>query len=201
MIKRNDPDPRSSFRYGYWMLLLTTGIILSACSVNKAELYQRMDKIDAHVHIRTGDPSIMEFARSEGFRFLTINTRSSSQEYIDQQKDYAMKMEERYPDRISYLATFSMEDFESPERTDGRQAAGVRPVRRHPTDVKPRDLTSVDIDYKQMGVGGDNSWGAWTHPQYRLTERTYSYAFRISLLGPGDDPVALAKRQYSPMGR
>lgn len=113
-MKQNNPDPRNSFPYRQWILLLTMGIILSACNSNKADLYQRMDKIDAHVHIRTGDPSIMEFGRSEGFRYLTINTRSNSQEYIDQQKDYAMKMEERYPDRISYLATFTMEDFESP---------------------------------------------------------------------------------------
>ncbi|MFC1652231.1 glycoside hydrolase family 2 TIM barrel-domain containing protein [Planctomycetota bacterium] len=89
-----------------------------------------------------------------------------------------------------------MEDFESPERTDGRQAAGVMPVRRHTTDVKPRDLTSVNIDYKQMGVGGDTSWGAWTHPEYRLTEKAYTYIFRVSLLAPGDDPVEVAKLGY-----
>ena len=89
-----------------------------------------------------------------------------------------------------------MEDFESPERTDGRQEKGVRPVRRHTTDVKPRDLTSVDIDFKQMGVGGDNSWGAWTHPEYRLTGKAYAYAFRISLLTPDDEPVTVAKVKY-----
>ena len=94
-----------------------------------------------------------------------------------------------------------MEDFESPDRTDGRQAAGVTAVRRHTTDVKPRDLTSVNIDYKQMGVGGDNSWGARTHPEYRLTERTYAYAFRITLLTPGHNSTAIAKKTYTSMGR
>ncbi|TLX70746.1 DUF4981 domain-containing protein [Labilibacter sediminis] len=73
-----------------------------------------------------------------------------------------------------------MEDFESPERTDGRQVGGKPVVNRHSVDVKPRDLTSINIDYKQIGVGGDNSWGAWTHDQYRLTEKTYSYSFSIS---------------------
>jgi len=72
-----------------------------------------------------------------------------------------------------------MEDFESPERTDGRQRDGVRPVNRHTFDVQARDLTSVNIDYKQMGVGGDNSWGARTHPEYRLTEQSYSYSFKM----------------------
>jgi beta-galactosidase len=72
-----------------------------------------------------------------------------------------------------------MEDLESPERTDGRHRAGEKPVNRHTTDVKFRDLTSINIDYKQMGVGGDNSWGATTHPEYRLTEDAYNYSFVI----------------------
>jgi beta-galactosidase len=72
-----------------------------------------------------------------------------------------------------------MEDFESPERSDGRHVRGVKPVNRHTIDVIPRDLTSVNIDYRQMGVGGDNSWGATTHPEYRLTEKAYSYSFTM----------------------
>lgn len=73
-----------------------------------------------------------------------------------------------------------MEDFESPERSDGRQVDGVAVVNRHTTDVKPRELTSVNIDHKQMGVGGDTSWGAVTHEQYRLTGKKYAYSFTIS---------------------
>ena len=72
-----------------------------------------------------------------------------------------------------------MEDFESPERTDGRHVAGIKPVNRHTVDVVPRELTSINIDYKQMGVGGDNSWGAQTHPEYMLSENRYSYSFQI----------------------
>ncbi|TLX76008.1 DUF4981 domain-containing protein [Labilibacter sediminis] len=73
-----------------------------------------------------------------------------------------------------------MEDFESEDRTDGRYV-GERPVvNRHTVDVKERDLTSVNIDYMQIGVGGDNSWNALTHEQYRLTEKTYKYGFTIA---------------------
>ncbi len=89
-------------------------MLLAACTANKSELYDRMTKIDAHVHIRTADPAIMEYARTEGFKLLTINTRSASQEYIDQQREFAVNMKERYPDDISWLATFSMEHFEEP---------------------------------------------------------------------------------------
>ncbi|RIJ48895.1 DUF4981 domain-containing protein [Maribellus luteus] len=89
-----------------------------------------------------------------------------------------------------------LEDFESMERTDGRQVEGIAVVNRHTTDVQPRDLTSVNIDYRQMGVGGDDSWGAWTHDQYRLTAKEYSYSFRMTPLSKGDDPLKAAKMQF-----
>ncbi|HCY43334.1 MAG TPA: beta-galactosidase [Prolixibacteraceae bacterium] len=89
-----------------------------------------------------------------------------------------------------------MEDFESPARTDGRVKEGEKMVRRHTNDVVPRDLTSINIDYKQMGVGGDDSWGAWTHDEYRLREKAYNYSFRISPLRAGEKPVEKAKVSY-----
>ncbi len=88
-----------------------------------------------------------------------------------------------------------LEDFESIERNYGVRAEKVSMYSRHINDVKPRDLTSVNIDFKQMGVGGDNSWGAWTHDQYRLTGKEYSYSFRIRALAAGDDPLKIAKEK------
>ncbi|MFC4306816.1 glycoside hydrolase family 2 TIM barrel-domain containing protein [Cohnella boryungensis] len=40
--------------------------------------------------------------------------------------------------------------------------------------------TVVRVNYRQMGVGGDDSWGALVHPEYTLlANRTYSYSFVI----------------------
>ena len=77
-----------------------------------------------------------------------------------------------------------LQDFESDGPTVGWLQQGVKS--RHTTDVKPRDLTSVNVDYKQMGVGGDDSWGARTHEQYRLTEREYKYSFLMKPVSGGD---------------
>lgn len=70
------------------------------------------------------------------------------------------------------------DDFESPGRL-----AGYRPdakmANTHLDDVKARDLVCLNIDYGQMGVGGDDSWGARTHPEYCLTAREYSYSFSM----------------------
>ena len=48
---------------------------------------------------------------------------------------------------------------------------------RHPFEIPERDFITVNIDYKQMGVGGDTSWGAKTHTQYTMPAGSYSYSF------------------------
>ena len=84
-----------------------------SCNRPQTDLYNKIDKVDAHVHIRTVNPAIMEFARAEGYKFLTINTRSNSQEHIDNQMGFAKNVKENYPEDISYITTFSMENLHS----------------------------------------------------------------------------------------
>ena len=48
----------------------------------------------------------------------------------------------------------------------------------HPYKLPVSDKVVVRVNYKQMGVGGDDSWGARTHPEFTLfANRTYAYAF------------------------
>ncbi|MGD0342719.1 MAG: hypothetical protein ABSA76_13535, partial [Bacteroidales bacterium] len=61
--------------------------------------------------------------------------------------------------------------------------------------VKPRELVNLNIDLGQMGVGGDNSWGAPIHPEYRLQARKYEYSFRIRPILRDDDVLKLAKER------
>jgi len=58
----------------------------------------------------------------------------------------------------------------------------------HSRDLVCRDFIVLNVDYGQMGVGGDNSWGARIHDQYLLpVDRVYRYAFRLRLLPDGAD--------------
>ena len=50
---------------------------------------------------------------------------------------------------------------------------------RHPSELPPRDFITANIDFKQMGVGGDNSWGARVHEEYTLPAKEYEYSFMI----------------------
>ncbi len=77
---------------------------------------------------------------------------------------------------------FTMQDLESAE---------------HIHELPRRETVTVNLDWKQMGVGGDNSWGARTHPEYRLPAKPTAYRFRLTpLRGQGDAPVELSKRAY-----
>jgi beta-galactosidase len=67
-------------------------------------------------------------------------------------------------------------------------------LNRHVTDVFPRDLVEVRLDWHQMGVGGDNSWGAQALEKYRLPLRVYEWSFGLRPVGPGDaSPFVLAR--------
>ncbi|MBP6410512.1 MAG: DUF4981 domain-containing protein [Pseudarcicella sp.] len=50
----------------------------------------------------------------------------------------------------------------------------------HPFEVPLKNLVEVHIDYSQMGVGGDNSWGLLPMEKYLLKGKEYKYSFLIS---------------------
>ena len=52
-------------------------------------------------------------------------------------------------------------------------------IHNHGGKITPSNIVSLHIDYLQMGLGGDNSWGAKTHSQYSLPCKTYSYSYVI----------------------
>jgi len=78
---------------------------------------------------------------------------------------------------FSFSAHYNtIEDFDIGENSNERTY--TRP-QRHTTDIKPRDFISLNIDYKQTGVGGDNSWGAKTWDDYLIKPNSYQYSFII----------------------
>lgn len=53
------------------------------------------------------------------------------------------------------------------------------PENNHGGSISNEEFIWWNIDYKQMGVGGDNSWGAKTHAEYLLPYRDYEYSFML----------------------
>jgi len=59
---------------------------------------------------------------------------------------------------------------------------GDKKDQRHSGELDPRKQTQLNIDWKQMGVGSVNSWGALPLEPYRLPYQNYSYQFKITPL-------------------
>ena len=96
---------------------------------------------------------------------------------------------------ISFAALNNIhDDFESPGKLGIFRKDAIT-ANTHTSDIKPRDLVNLNIDLGQMGVGGDDSWGARVHPQYRLLEKKYEYSFRIRPIDKEDDILTLAKEK------
>jgi beta-galactosidase len=56
---------------------------------------------------------------------------------------------------------------------------GFKQGGKHLYDLEKKPFVDLNIDYGQMGVGGDDSWGARTHEQYTLPAEEYGYGFTM----------------------
>ena len=87
------------------------------------------------------------------------------------------------------------DDFESPGKLS-QYRKDAKSANTHTNNVKPHEFVNLNVDLAQMGVGGDDSWGAQIHPQYRLLDKKYEYSFRIRPITRDDDVLKLAKEKF-----
>jgi beta-galactosidase len=67
---------------------------------------------------------------------------------------------------------------------------------RHPIDLPHRDEVFFNLDIKQRGVGGDDSWGALPHSQYCLAVKSYSYIFRLVPFLKNGNLMGISRIEY-----
>jgi len=94
--------------------------------------------------------------------------------------------------QISGLSTFdfsvlhfSATDLTQPSRGDW-----------HVNELTPKETVFLNVDYKQTGVGGINSWGALPMDKYILYPKNYAYKFKISPIESGANNYEISKREY-----
>ncbi len=83
----------------------------------------------------------------------------------------------------SSIWPFTMKEIDfNPELDASESASGLVPVtKKHGAEIKIGKQYQWNIDYLQMGVGGDTSWGRLVHPEYTIpADKTYKYSFSIS---------------------
>ena len=50
---------------------------------------------------------------------------------------------------------------------------------KHTTDIKGAPFTTLNIDFRQAGLGGDDSWHPRTHPEYQLHSGKYRFSYTV----------------------
>jgi len=78
---------------------------------------------------------------------------------------------------------YILEDFDQPDKK----------VNKHTTDIQQRDFISVDMDFSQTGMAGDDSWWSRAHPEYTLYPDDYCYSFRIRPLTENESETSAYK--------
>ena len=68
--------------------------------------------------------------------------------------------------------------------------------RRHGGSIYKKDMVWLNIDHKQMGVGGDNTWGAQVHPEYTITPHEWKYTFTMQPLKAEENAAEKAYYSY-----
>ena len=65
---------------------------------------------------------------------------------------------------------------------------------KHAFELPRRDFITLDLDLRQQGVGGDDSWGAWPHEEFLIPCKEYEYSFRLRPITRSDDAAKLARQ-------
>ncbi len=73
------------------------------------------------------------------------------------------------------MVSDSVFNFNVHDYTDKALSAAKLPA----ASLQRGKTTVVNIDYKQMGLGGNASWSPQAHSQYLVPAKTYSYSYRL----------------------
>ncbi len=82
--------------------------------------------------------------------------------------------------KVSGKPVFSSSVYMFPNEDLAEPGTGKH--QRHVSDVVRKDLVTWNIDLRQMGVGGDNSWGAFPHEQYLIPATKMNFSFRLEFV-------------------
>jgi hypothetical protein len=78
--------------------------------------------------------------------------------------------------KFNYDALYLNEAEAGDNLTAGEITVGAN---KHGSQILIGEQTTLIISHKQMGVGGDNSWGAMPHNQYLLNDLNYNFSFIV----------------------
>ncbi|MBN2103653.1 DUF4981 domain-containing protein [bacterium] len=153
------------------------------------------------------------------FAQVTWYGRGPEENYWDRKTGYPVGV---YQCKVGDLFVDYIEPQETGNRTDvrwvcltnidgfGLMAAGLKPIefnalrytpweldsKAHPYELAESSTIVWRINLHQMGVGGDNSWGARPHPEFTLyPNQTYAYAFWLRPVESSESVMSFGRKK------
>lgn len=98
--------------------------------------FERIEKIDSHVHINTWNTSFLDEAKEINFRFLNIAVNSADPATVHLRHETGYHLHTQRPEQLEVIASFPLEGWNSPDWTEktiryidearGRGARGIK---------------------------------------------------------------------------
>ena len=118
--------------------------------------FKSVRKVDAHIHVRTGNTDFIEQAIADNFHLLNIDVYKEGGPSVEEQRDLALLHMKAFPQHISYATTFSLENWESEqwaqqaidhlETSFSKGAIGVKVWKNIGMEFRDKDDNFVMID-------------------------------------------------------
>lgn len=117
--------------------------------------FERVPKIDAHVHLHGTAQRFMAQAAHDNFRVLTINVEYPDFPPVKEQQATALALKAQFPGRVAFAATFTTDSFAAP---GWAEAAG------HQIDSALRGGAVAVKIWKNIGMDLRSTDGAYVMP-------------------------------------
>ncbi|MFM2100554.1 MAG: hypothetical protein RLZZ366_2093 [Pseudomonadota bacterium] len=118
--------------------------------------FNRVQKIDVHMHLHDDTTAFMELARKDKFKVLVINVDYADFPPLELQQRVATSLHRAYPQDVAFVATFTVKDFNKPGWADetirhvdqaiADGAVGIKVWKNIGMDLRDTDGKLVMID-------------------------------------------------------
>jgi predicted TIM-barrel fold metal-dependent hydrolase len=125
-----------------------------------ADDFTSVEKIDAHIHVRTEDPSFIKQAEADNFRLVDINVEGSVTPTIEDQRAMAIKHVSNFPQLTAFATTISVKNWNNPnwqkqtiaylKDSFAKGAIGVKVWKNIGMSLKDKDGKFVMIDHPRF---------------------------------------------------
>lgn len=75
------------------------------------EDFSAVEKFDTHVHVNTYNPALIEYAKKNNFRLLSLNVAAPDYPSLEQQQEFTTFHLKKYPGEFAYATSFDINHF------------------------------------------------------------------------------------------